>query len=130
MVLDERSPLTGQLLSKPLPRSADVDRPEADDLATWADVWEEARVQFTLAYPIIGMCLVQYLLSLSSAAFVGHLGALQLAAAQLATSLANATGHYILVSGRSLTASLRPRAGPEPKDVWGMPLLGIATGLR
>lgn len=69
---------------------------------SWADVGEEAKEQLKLAYPIIGMNVVQLLLVLSSAAFVGHLGALALASAQLATSLANATGHYLLVSGYGL----------------------------
>ncbi|GAQ87331.1 MATE efflux family protein [Klebsormidium nitens] len=62
--------------------------------ATWQ---HEAKQQLTLALPIIGMNAVQLLLVLTSAAFVGHLGALQLASAQLATSLANALGHYVLV---------------------------------
>jgi hypothetical protein len=44
------------------------------------------------------MTLVQLLLVLTSAAFVGHLGTLEMASAQLATVLANAVGHYILVS--------------------------------
>lgn len=58
---------------------------------------EEAREQLRVAAPIIGMNLVQMLLVLTSAAFVGHVGPLALASCQLATSLASATGHYLLV---------------------------------
>eukprot|EP00243_Klebsormidium_subtile_P000583 TRINITY_DN1099_c0_g1_i1.p1 TRINITY_DN1099_c0_g1~~TRINITY_DN1099_c0_g1_i1.p1 ORF type:complete len:563 (+),score=124.38 TRINITY_DN1099_c0_g1_i1:206-1894(+) len=59
--------------------------------------WDEAKGQVKLAAPIVGMNLVQMLLVLSSAAFVGHLGTLELASCQLATTLANATGHYVLI---------------------------------
>ncbi|GAQ91928.1 MATE efflux family protein [Klebsormidium nitens] len=51
----------------------------------------------SLAAPIVGMNLVQMLLVLSSAAFVGHLGRVELASCQLATTLANATGHLLLI---------------------------------
>lgn len=74
-------------------------RPSAADTAhDETDSWQHmAKQQVQLAIPLISMNMVQLLLVLSSAAFVGHLGALELASAQLATSLANVTGHYILV---------------------------------
>ena len=59
--------------------------------------WDEAKGQVKLAAPIVGMNVVQMLLVLSSAAFVGHLGTLELASSQLATTLGNASGHYVLV---------------------------------
>jgi hypothetical protein len=61
--------------------------------------WDEAKGQIRLAAPIVGMNLVQMLLVLSSAAFVGRLGTLELASCQLATTLANASGHYVIVRG-------------------------------
>lgn len=93
MAVDE-----AESVSQPLLRATPKDVPEGalrDDEPTWK---QEAKQQLKLAAPIIGMNAVQFLLVLTSAAFVGHLGALQLASAQLATSLANALGHYLLVS--------------------------------
>jgi MATE family multidrug resistance protein len=82
-------------LTEPLqPKDEHLHEDHSDN---WDDVWGEVKEQLKLAYPIIGMNVVQLFLVLSSAAFVGHLGALSLASAQLATSLANATGHYLLI---------------------------------
>lgn len=76
----------------PDPLSEPLLEPSPD--ASWRQL---SKQQVQLALPIIGMNVVQLLLVLMSAAFVGHIGALELASAQLASSLANVTGHYILV---------------------------------
>lgn len=68
-----------------------------EDLWSAKELKKEGWGLIILGAPIAGMNLVQMLLVLSSAAFVGHLGALELASCQLATTLANATGHIVLV---------------------------------
>jgi hypothetical protein len=102
-------------LTEPLqPKDEHLHEDHSDN---WDDVWGEVKEQLKLAYPIIGMNVVQLFLVLSSAAFVGHLGALSLASAQLATSLANATGHYLLVRAIPyLTCPQRVRSWLES---WG-----------
>lgn len=101
------SPRTGT----PRP-SLPPDRTRLADVQSEAEVaikprkvfWDEAKGQIRLAAPIVGMNLVQMLLVLSSAAFVGRLGTLELASCQLATTLANASGHYVIVRGLILGA--------------------------
>jgi Na+-driven multidrug efflux pump len=86
-------------LGEPLIHTPEDARSLKEDRSVTAASWQqEAKQQLTLAVPIMGMNAVQLMLVLTSAAFVGHLGALELASAQLATSLGNAMGHYLLVS--------------------------------
>jgi Na+-driven multidrug efflux pump len=92
-------PRAPEPLAEPLIHAPEDARSLKGDRSITAASWQqEAKQQLTLAAPIMGMNAVQLMLVLTSAAFVGHLGALELASAQLATSLANALGHYLLVS--------------------------------
>ncbi|CAI6007112.1 unnamed protein product [Closterium sp. NIES-65] len=63
----------------------------------------EAKLQVTMAWPMMAANLLQNLMTLIPLAFVGRLGPLPLAAASIATSFANVTGHILLLS-----ASPRP----------------------
>ncbi|CAI7914294.1 unnamed protein product [Closterium sp. NIES-54] len=57
----------------------------------------EAKLQVTMAWPMMAANLLQNLMTLIPLAFVGRLGPLPLAAASIATSFANVTGHILLV---------------------------------
>ncbi|CAI5501120.1 unnamed protein product [Closterium sp. Naga37s-1] len=56
----------------------------------------EAKLQVTMAWPMMAANLLQNLMTLIPLAFVGRLGPLPLAAASIATSFANVTGHILL----------------------------------
>lgn len=59
---------------------------------------QEVVRQCWIAGPMIGVNLLQYSITVLSVMFVGHLGALELASASIATSLAGVMGYYVLVT--------------------------------
>lgn len=63
------------------------------------EIMEEVKKQIWLACPLICESLLLYCLQLISVMFVGHLGALALASASLATSFAAMLAFNLLVSG-------------------------------
>lgn len=68
-----------------------------DEKGSWEWVWAEVRVQLWLAGPIMGMYMMQYIMSLANVVFVGHLGSLPLAAFTLANAFSSMTGYTVLV---------------------------------
>ena len=72
--------------------------------------WDEARGQLSLALPVSLSMICNRLMSLTSVAFVGHLGALPLAAAALATTLGNVTGNSIMVGMASASSTIGGQA--------------------
>ena len=81
---------------------------DADDAP--APFWDEARGQLNLALPVSLSMVCNRVMSLTSVAFVGHLGALPLAAAALATTLGNVTGNSIMVGMASASSTIGGQA--------------------
>ena len=81
---------------------------DADD--TPDPFWDEARGQLSLALPVSLSMVCNRVMSLTSVAFVGHLGALPLAAAALATTLGNVTGNSIMVGMASASSTIGGQA--------------------
>jgi MATE family multidrug resistance protein len=81
---------------------------DSDD--TPVPFWDEARGQLHLALPVSLSMVCNRVMSLTSVAFVGHLGALPLAAAALATTLGNVTGNSIMVGMASASSTLGGQA--------------------
>ena len=75
-----------------------------------APFWDEARGQLNLALPVSLSMVCNRVMSLTSVAFVGHLGALPLAAAALATTLGNVTGNSIMVGMASASSTIGGQA--------------------
>lgn len=67
------------------------------------EIIEEVKKQLRLAGPLICESLLLYCLQLISVMFVGHLGALALSSASLATSFASVLGFNLLVRWVSRT---------------------------
>ncbi|KAG6779139.1 hypothetical protein POTOM_015508 [Populus tomentosa] len=67
----------------------------------WAITWEgfvqELKKAGYIAAPMVVVSVLQYLLQVVSVIIVGHLGALALASAAIATSITNVTGFSLLV---------------------------------
>jgi len=67
----------------------------------WAITWEgfvqELKKAGYLAAPMVAVSVLQYLLQVVSVIIVGHLGALALSSAAIATSITNVTGFSLLV---------------------------------
>ena len=83
----------------------------ADDADDAPDpFWDEARGQLSLALPVSLSMVCNRVMSLTSVAFVGHLGALPLAAAALATTLGNVTGNSIMVGMASASSTIGGQA--------------------
>ena len=72
--------------------------------------WDEARGQLNLALPVSLSMVCNRVMSLTSVAFVGHLGALPLASAALATTLGNVTGNSIMVGMTSASSTIGGQA--------------------
>ena len=72
--------------------------------------WDEARGQLNLALPVSLSMVCNRVMSLTSVAFVGHLGALPLASAALATTLGNVTGNSIMVGMASASSTIGGQA--------------------
>ncbi|KAI4334707.1 hypothetical protein L6164_013421 [Bauhinia variegata] len=70
------------------------------------EIGVEAKKQLRLAVPMIFVSFFQFSLQLISVMFVGHLGELPLAATSLASSIANATGFFVLVGVSSALDTL------------------------
>jgi len=81
---------------------------DTDDVP--APFWTEARGQLNLALPVSLSMVCNRVMSLTSVAFVGHLGALPLAAAALATTLGNVTGNSIMVGMASASSTIGGQA--------------------
>ena len=75
-----------------------------------APFWDEARGQLNLALPVSLSMVCNRVMSLTSVAFVGHLGALPLASAALATTLGNVTGNSIMVGMASASSTIGGQA--------------------
>lgn len=60
-------------------------------------VWGEVREQCWLSGPIVAMYFMQFLMSIVGVMYIGHLGALPLAAVSLANSFGGITGFTVLV---------------------------------
>ncbi|KAH9624942.1 hypothetical protein KSS87_004434 [Heliosperma pusillum] len=71
-----------------------------------AEVFEEAKKQFTLAGPLIAVSILQFCVQLITIMFVGHLGQLPLSSVSLGTSFASATGLYVLLGMSSALETL------------------------
>ncbi|XP_076938009.1 protein DETOXIFICATION 19-like, partial [Bidens hawaiensis] len=71
----------------------------ADEIDWWKKVvdWEEAKIQILFSLPMILTNLAYYAIPLVSVMFSGHLGELELAAANLANSWATVTGFSFMV---------------------------------
>jgi len=76
----------------------------------FAPFWDEARGQLNLALPVSLSMVCNRVMSLTSVAFVGHLGALPLASAALATTLGNVTGNSIMVGMASASSTIGGQA--------------------
>jgi MATE family multidrug resistance protein len=67
----------------------------------WAITWEgfvqELKKAGCIAAPMVAVSVLQYLLQVVSVIIVGHLGALALSSAAIATSITNVTGFSLLV---------------------------------
>jgi len=67
----------------------------------WAITWEgfvqELKKAGYIAAPMVAVSVLQYLLQVVSVIIVGHLGALALSSAAIATSITNVTGFSLLV---------------------------------
>ncbi|KAG6777440.1 hypothetical protein POTOM_017261 [Populus tomentosa] len=67
----------------------------------WAITWEgfvqELKKERYIAAPMVAVSVLQYLLQVVSVIIVGHLGALALSSAAIATSITNVTGFSLLV---------------------------------
>lgn len=87
-------PGRSQKQSKKAARSASLD-----------NVFLEMHRQLMLACPMIGVNLMQYLLTIVSLMFLGHLGELELASGSVAISLASVLGYDVLVSVRHFSKS-------------------------
>ena len=72
--------------------------------------WDEARGQINMALPVSLSMVCNRVLSLTSVAFVGHLGALPLAAAALATTLGNVSGNSVMVGMASASSTIGGQA--------------------
>ena len=70
----------------------------------------EARTQLNLALPVSLSMICNRVMSLTSVAFVGHLGSLPLAGAALATTLGNVTGNSVLVGMASAISTIGGQA--------------------
>ncbi|KAJ7546150.1 hypothetical protein O6H91_08G027100 [Diphasiastrum complanatum] len=67
-----------------------------DTQTKYSKAWDEISKQLPLAWPMMGVNLLQFSLQLVSVMFVGHLGELSLASASIATSFANVSGWSVL----------------------------------
>ncbi|KAJ7528749.1 hypothetical protein O6H91_15G017200 [Diphasiastrum complanatum] len=76
------------------------------DTQTKSKAWDEISKQLPLAWPMIGVNLLQFSLQLVSLMFVGHLGELSLASASIATSFANVSGWSVLLGMGSALETL------------------------
>ncbi|KAJ1659933.1 ethionine resistance protein [Dispira simplex] len=65
---------------------------------SWAELRQEAKNLLTLSLPVTGAYILQYSIAASSVFFIGHLGAVELAAAALGNMFASVTG-YAIASG-------------------------------
>ncbi|KAG6777430.1 hypothetical protein POTOM_017251 [Populus tomentosa] len=76
----------------------------------WAITWEgfvqELKKTGYIAAPMVAVSVLQYLLQVVSVIIVGHLGALALSSAAIATSITNVTG-FSLLKLRLLSVPLR-----------------------
>ena len=80
----------------------------------------EARAQLGLALPVSLSMICNRVMSLTSVAFVGHLGPLPLAGAALATTMGNVTGNSIMVGMAGAVSTL----GGQAFGAKAYPLLG------
>ena len=62
------------------------------------EIFEEVKKQLYLAAPLMTVNLLVYSLQVISVMFVGHLGALALSGASMATSFASVTGFSLMVN--------------------------------
>ncbi|XP_024368330.1 protein DETOXIFICATION 17 [Physcomitrium patens] len=69
-------------------------------------IWGEVQKQVYIAAPMVCVSLLQYLLTVVSVMFVGHLGELQLASASIASSFSNVTGTTLLIGMASALETL------------------------
>lgn len=90
------------------------------------DATKEAKRQVRLGVPVVMMGLLDFSVALVSVAFVGRLGALDLAGAAMAVSFANVFGFAILVSVTSSQDALFFRPPPQ----WEIhPIIRLNNGI-
>eukprot|EP00850_Spirogloea_muscicola_P017866 SM000157S02096 [mRNA] locus=s157:323665:326731:- [translate_table: standard] len=81
----------------------------------------EARCQLGIAWPLVGMNILNFLLNFASVVFVGHLGELELASASLAFSLGGVLGYSVMMGLAGAVETLCGQAyGARQYDMLGI----------
>jgi MATE family multidrug resistance protein len=108
-------------VTRPLPNNHDTNPISSTENTSSRWIWAEVREQCWLAFPIMGMYMLQYIMVLAGVIFLGHLGSFPLAAVSLSSSFCGITGYTVLAGLASAMETLCGQAyGAKQYELLGI----------